>query len=50
MDGNKLSSVELAALIVDALFQAGIIGEVDIERAIAVVAEEVDVRKAIHDY
>jgi hypothetical protein len=46
---GKLSSKVLAALIVDALCDAGIVRKADRLRAIEVTAEEVDVRKALGD-
>lgn len=48
-DGT-LTSKGLAELIVDALFQARIVREEDVTRAIAITAEEIEVRKAGGDY
>jgi hypothetical protein len=48
--GEKLSSEDLAAIVIDALLRAGIVKEEDIERAIRIATEEIDVRKALGDY
>ncbi|HEX3774539.1 MAG TPA: hypothetical protein VHV51_08745 [Polyangiaceae bacterium] len=45
-----MSSVELAALIVDALFHGGLLKKEELELARAIAAEEIDVRKALGDY
>ncbi len=50
MERQKLSSEDLAALIVDALVDAGIIDRDRVEDAIAIAAEEITVRKAAGDY
>jgi len=47
---NRLSSSDLATLVVDALVVAGIVKEPDAERAILIVTEEIDARKAVRDY
>jgi hypothetical protein len=47
---EKLSSEDLAALIVDALLRADIVKASDVKHAIAIATEEVDVRKAMGDY
>lgn len=47
---EKLTSESLAALIVDALVDAGIIKNEDIERSIEIAAEEISVRKVAGDY
>ena len=47
---EKLSSEDLAALILDAVARAGIIKDQDFERALKIATEEIDVRKAIGDY
>ena len=46
----KLSSESLAALIVDSLIDAKIIRREDLDRAIAIAAEEIEARKAAGDY
>jgi len=46
----KLGSADLAELIVDALIDAGIVHEKDMNRAVEITAEEIDVRKALGDY
>jgi hypothetical protein len=45
----RVRSDELAAILVDALGDAGIVRSADVERAIAIVTEEVDVRRALGD-
>jgi len=45
-----LASQDLAILIVDALVVAGIIKQQDMQRAMSIVVEEIDVRKALGDY
>lgn len=47
---RRLSSDQLAALIVDALADARIIARPKIPAAIAIAAEEIEVRKAMGDY
>lgn len=49
-NGNKLTSESLAALIVDALIDAGIIDKRRAEEAVCIAAEEIEVRKAAGDY
>jgi len=44
-----MPSEELAAIVVDALKDAGLIQSADIERAIAIVSEESDVRRVLGD-
>jgi hypothetical protein len=48
--GDKLTSEELAALIVDALIDAGLVLKDQAERAIEIAKVEIDVRKAMGDY
>ena len=45
-DAGSLGSEDLAALIVDALVIAGIVGKGDAARAIEIATEEIEVRKA----
>lgn len=47
---QRIPSEELAALIVDALLRANILQEKDVERAIRIAVEEIDVRKIFGDY
>jgi hypothetical protein len=47
---DRLSSQELAALVVDALLRADIVRQEDVERALMIVVEELDARKAVGDY
>ncbi|MDJ0726517.1 MAG: hypothetical protein QNJ38_15510 [Prochloraceae cyanobacterium] len=47
---NKLTSKNLAALIVDELIDANIINKNDVQKAILITAEEIDVRKCLGDY
>ena len=45
-----LGSRDLAELIVDALVDAGLVREKDVQRAVEIATEEIDVRKALGDY
>jgi len=47
---NKLLSVTLAALIVDALIDEKIISKEDLDKSIEIVANEINIRKALGDY
>lgn len=47
---ERLRSVELAELVVDALLCANIVKQQDAERAVRIATEEIDVRKALGDY
>jgi hypothetical protein len=47
---ERLASNDLAALIVDALLRPGIVKREDVDRAIAIAAEEINARKALGDY
>ena len=47
---NRLSSEGLAALIVDALLDAGIVKQADLQRSILIATEEIEARKAVGDY
>jgi len=47
---DKLGSEDLAALIIDALLQAKIMKQEDVQRAVEIAAEEIEVRKALGDY
>jgi hypothetical protein len=47
---QKLTSEQLAALIIDALIDAGLVHKPDFEKAVSVAAEEIDARKAVDDY
>lgn len=47
---DKLSSEDLAALIIDALRQAEIVKDQDVARALEITAEEIEVRKSLGDY
>ncbi|MEG3869134.1 MULTISPECIES: hypothetical protein [unclassified Microcoleus] len=47
---STLTSEQLAALIVDALIDAGIIDKQRVPEAIEIAAEEIEVRKALCDY
>ncbi|WNB74046.1 hypothetical protein [Methylomonas koyamae] len=47
---NALGTTELAALIVDALLHGGVLRKDDINRALEIVSEEIDARKAMGDY
>jgi hypothetical protein len=45
-----MPSEDLAALIVDALLRAKIVAEGDLERALKIATEEIEVRKILGDY
>ena len=47
---EKLSSKELAELIIDALLIAEILEKKEVEKAIKITAEEIEVRKCMGDY
>lgn len=47
---ERLSSEDLAALVIDALIHAGIVKEEDVERAMKIAMEEINVRKILGDY
>lgn len=47
---ESISSESLAALIIDALIDAGLIGKSETELALTIAVEEIEVRKAGGDY
>jgi hypothetical protein len=47
---TTMPSEDLAAIIVDALLRASVVNERDVKRAVKIVVEEIDVRKALGDY
>lgn len=47
---ERLSSEELAALVVDALLRAAVLKETDVRRAITIATEEIEARKTMGDY
>jgi hypothetical protein len=47
---DKLTSEELAELIVDALLRANMIARSNVARSIQIATEEIEVRKAMRDY
>lgn len=47
---NKLSTNSQAHLIVDALVDAGIISQENINRSIEIIITEIEARKALGDY
>lgn len=47
---ERITSEDLAAIIVDALLRANLVREQDVAKAIAIATEEIDVRKALGDY
>lgn len=49
-ESERLSSQSLAALIIDAVIDAGLIDKKDSQLAINIVTEEIEVRKALGDY
>jgi len=46
----RLTSEELAELVVDALLHGGVVREEDMPRAVAIAAEEIEARKIVGDY
>ena len=49
-NSNRLTSEELADLILDALIVGGVLRKVDFKRARLITCEEIDARKAVGDY
>lgn len=49
-DSGRLSSRDLAALVVDALLRAKLLRKEDVGRALDIATEEIDARKAVGDY
>jgi hypothetical protein len=47
---GRLTSYGLAVLVVDGLYIAGIVTKEQLDRAIAIAAEEIEVRKCMGDY
>ncbi len=47
---EKLTTKDLAELIVDALLRAKIIDQNSVKKAIEITSEEIDVRKAMEDF
>ena len=47
---DKMSSEDLAGLIVDALVCGSIVKQDDVQRAIKIATEEIEVRKILGDY
>jgi len=47
---KRLSSEDLASLVVDALCDAGFIAKADLPAAITVAATEIQARKSLGDY
>jgi hypothetical protein len=47
---RRLSSRDLAALVIDALLHAKLLRKEDVERALDIATEEIDARKAVGDY
>lgn len=45
-----MPSEDLAAIIIDALLRAKIVAKHDVERALKIAIEEIDVRKSLGDY
>jgi hypothetical protein len=48
--GERLTTKELAVLIIDALVEAGIVQKAQVPQAIEIAAEEIEVRKVAGDY
>jgi len=49
-NSGRLSSRDLAALVIDALLHAQLLRKEDVERALDIATEEIDARKAVGDY
>jgi hypothetical protein len=47
---DRLDSEGLAALIVDALLRANVVKQEDVQRAMKIATEEIEVRKVFGDY
>jgi hypothetical protein len=47
---GRLTSEDLAALIIDALLRANVVKKEDLEQAMKIAIEEIDARKAMGDY
>lgn len=47
---NQLSSGDLAAIIVDAMIDAGIVYKKDVFRALEIATDKIDGRKELGDY
>ncbi len=47
---TRRTSESLAVLLIDALVDAGLVNQADFQQAVAVVTEEIEVRKALGDY
>jgi hypothetical protein len=47
---DGLTSDDLAALIIDALLRADVVKKEDVEQAMKIAIEEIEVRKAMGDY
>lgn len=49
-EADRLSSADLAALVVDALFRADLLRKDDVQRALEITTEEIEIRKIFGDY
>ena len=49
-DQSRLTSNDLAELIADALVNAKLVQDDDFRRAVEIIEEEIDARKAVGDY
>ncbi len=49
-DGNRISSEDLAAIIIDALNDVGIVQRKDAPRALEIATDKIDGRKELGDY
>lgn len=47
---KRLSTSELAVLIADALLDGGVVGKESLQKAIEIIVDEIDARKAVGDY
>ena len=49
-NSNRLTTKRLAALILDALVDGGVLRDGDFKKAMAIACEEIDARKSVGDY
>ena len=47
---NRISSEDLAAIIIDALLDVGIVKKTDVQRALEIAMDKIDGRKELGDY
>ena len=49
-NSNRLTTKQLAELILDALIDGGVLRKGDFKTAVAIACEEIDARKSVGDY